>query len=258
MDSNENRNSLEIDIKRLFSLLVNRLWVILLVGVLLATLAVGYAYMFITPTYAASVQLYVNNTYGESSPGFSSSQIMAAQDLADTYMVILKSRTVLDEVRKTTGLPYTNNQLKGMISASSVNETEVFQVSVVSTNSKHAEQIANAVAEILPGTISSVVDGSSVRVVEYAVENQQPVGPSYKRYLLLGGILGVVLSVAVIVVCDLLDTSINSEEYLTAVYGEVPLLAVIPGAESQKTGYYKGYYETPAKRQPGKQNGGAE
>lgn len=257
-DMNDNREVMEIDLKRLVRILWRRAWAIVLVAVLMAALAFSYAWFLITPQYSANVRLYVNNNYSNS-PGFSSSQIAAAQNLADTYMVILESRSIMEEVAAHTGLSYSYNQLVGMVSASAVNETEIFQVDVTCSNYKHAAQIANAIAEVLPEKITSVVEGSSVRVVDYAVENSRQVSPNYQRYAMLGAVLGVVLSAALIIVMDLMDTSINSEEYLTAVYHQLPLLAVIPDAQqSGSSSYYKGYYEAETRKQPSKKDGGEQ
>lgn len=257
----KNNREIEIDLKRLFLVLWSRVWIILVVTVLFAAVAFSYAWFFITPTYSASAQLYVNNNYVDS-PGFSSSQLMAAQQLADTYMVILESRNVLDDVVEQTELGYTYSQIKSMVTADAVNETEVFKVTVTCANYKHAAVIANAIADVLPDKIAAVVEGSSVRVVDYAVENPNPVGPNYEIYCLLGAAIGFVLSAIVIIIADLMDTTINSEDYLNQVYSKLPLLAVIPGAENPKTpykGYYKGYYESEQKRrQPVKKSGGAQ
>lgn len=250
----KNEKEIEIDLRRLMLVLWSRAWVIVLVSVLFAAVAFSYAWFFITPTYSASAQLYVNNNYVDS-PGFSSSQIAAAQDLADTYMVILESRNVLEDVAEQTGLGYSYGQLKGMVSTEAVNETEVFQITVTCAQYKHAAIIANAIADVLPDKIAAVVDGSSVRVVDRAVENPNPVGPSYQKYLVLGAVIGVAFSVAVIILADLMDTTINSEDYLAQVYKKIPLLAVVPGGEGSKSGHYKGYYESAPR---GKKSGGAK
>lgn len=260
---NENKGNIEIDLKRLLLTLARHIWVILLVGIVLAALLFSYAAFMITPMYSASVQLYVNNTYGINSPGFSSSQLQAAQSLASTYMVFLESRDVLEAVAQEAGLGYTAGQINGMISSSAVNETEVFRVVVTCANYKHAAVIANAVAEVLPGKISAFVEGSSVVVVEHAVENPNPVSPNTQRYAAIGFLVGCVITALIVVVLDLTDTSITSEEYLAAKYEDLPLLAVIPDAESPKSGshykgYYKGSYESQSKKPPMASNGGAK
>lgn len=257
MEKYDNRETIEIDLKRLLSVLWSRAWIILLVSALAGGLSYGYARFFIAPTYAASTRLYVNNNYVDS-PGFSSSQITAAQDLANTYMVILESRSVLEKVRDKTNLGYTYGQLKGMISAYSVDETEVFEVKVTCGDYRHAAVIANAVADVLPDKIATVVEGSSVRVVDYAVENSNPVGPNYQSFLLLGAVSGFSLCAMILTVLELLDTTIYSEEYLVQTYEALPLLTVIPGTGSARSGYYKGYYEMPHNKRSSSKRGGVK
>ena len=255
MEMNEKKETVELDLRRLLRALWQRAWLILLCGILCGSIAFGYAWFFLSPTYAANIKIYVNNQYGES-PGFSSSQMAAAQELAYTYMVIMESQKVLDAVIEKTDVPYSFHQLQKMITAESINATEVFQVSVVSYDYKHATQIANGIAAVLPEQLPAIVDGSSVRVVEYAEENPTPIGPNYRTYLALGAIFGMVLAAAVVIAITLLDTTIDNEEYLTQAYSTVPLLAVIPGAEGSKYGGYKGYgykgyYESEQKRHGG-------
>lgn len=267
---NKEKDGIEIDLKRLLTAVLYRWWIILLATILCGTAAFSYAWFGLTPTYAATVQLYVNNNYVDS-PGYSSAQITAAKDLADTYMVILESRNVLDVISEKTGGAYSYNKLKSMVSASAINETEVFQVKVTGTNYKDVAIIANYIADVLPEKITAIVEGSSVRVVDYAVENPNPVGPNYEKYVMLGAAAGLVLSMAMVILADVTDTTIKSEEYLIQAYSKLPLLAVIPGAESSggygKKGYYRGYYrgyyqaeqkkeEKPQQEQKKKKQGG--
>lgn len=237
----ERSEAIEIDLKRLFLVLLNKAWIILLVGILCAGLLLSYTYFFVTPQYSANIKLYVNNTYGTNAPGYSASQLQAAQSLANTYMVILRSRTVLNEVAETTGLPYTNKQLENMISSSAVEDTEVFQVKVVCENYLHAAEIANAIADILPARIAATVDGSSVRVVDYAIPSAARVSPSYTKTAVLGALAGMVLSAALFVILELTNDAIFTEDYLARTYSDIPLLAVVPDAQPVKSAKYKYY-----------------
>ena len=255
METKINRESMETDIMQTVLYVLQRIWIVLLSGAVLAASFLGYAWFGIAPTYSASTQFYVNNTYDGTS-GFSSSQMAAALELANTYMVILQSRDVLNVVAERSGLHYSGEQLKGMISTASVNSTEVFEVTVTCTDYKHAAILANTISDVFPEALTSVVDVSSVRVVEYAIEEPDPVGPSYVSYFLIGGVAGVFLAVAVLVLIRRLDTTIRTEEYLAFAYERYPVLAVIPGAQNPKGSYYKGYYESQQK-QPARKNGGA-
>ena len=262
---NETRDRIEIDLRRMFVVLLTRAWNIILTGILVATGAFCYGKFAVTPTYSASVQMYVNNNYPES-PGYSSSQLMAAQELADTYMVIIRSRNMLEKVKEDikaeAGIEYSVASLKGMITTSSVNETEIFQVTVTCNNFQHAATIANSIAKILPEHSPTIIEYCSVTVVETAQANPNRVAPSLTKYALIGMFVGCIFSAAIFVLLELMDTTIHSEEYLATVYKEYPLLAVVPGAESSKNGYYRGYYRgyyTADKKAPqNPQNGGAK
>lgn len=243
-----------IDLREVGKALYSRAWLIGIVTVLAAALLLAIAVFLVEPTYSASVQLYVNNN--AESNIISSSQVAAAQALADTYIVILESRSVLTDVQKQTQLPYSYKALKKMVDGVAVNGTEVIQVTVTCTDYVHAAQIANAIAQVMPDKIAAVVQGSSVRVVDYAVEDPNPVGPNHLSYLVLGAFLGMVLSAACVIIGELSDTSIHSEEYLSEVYGNIPLLAVVPGMDSEKSGG-KGYYEAKPRELPKKMTGGA-
>lgn len=243
---NENEDYLEIDLKQIFYILWNRAWIIVSAGIVAAAIAFGWTYFFVTPLYQSSTTLYVNNiNINSNATGYSSTQLQAAQGLASTYMVILESKSVIDEVIEQTELPYTYEQVKSMVSASSVNETEIFKVVVTNPDPTIAADIANAIADILPGKIAGIVEGSSVRVVDYADVATNRSYPSYKKNTAIGMLIGLVVSAGIIVLIHLLSESITSEEYLTRTYPEIPLLAVIPDAASTKsTKYYKSYYGT--------------
>jgi len=266
------RANVEIDLKRLCLSLARRAWLILLTGLLVGGLSYGYAASFVQKAYAAEVRMYVNNTYGSGTVGFSSSQMSAAQSLAYTYMVILDSYDVLDEVADVAvedygaSKTYSVDELRTMIKTEAIAETEVFRVVVTSANKKDAVRIANAVKDVLPETVNDVVNGESSNFESDAAplvslqqaEYKGKVKPDEQRCGTVGAVIGAIVAIIAIVIRDVLDTSINTEEYLTDVYGDIPLLAVIPDAENPKSGSgYKGYYES-QKKPPVQKKGGTK
>ena len=114
-----------------------------------------------------------------------------------------------------------------MIEAGAVNETEVFSIEVTSADPEEAERIANCVAEVLPDRIAEIVEGSSVKIVDYAIVPSEKSSPSISRYTLLGILLGAVASCGVIVLLYLFDEQIRDEDYVRDTF-QLPLLAAIP------------------------------
>lgn len=223
-----------IDFKRIFSALWQRIWAIILVGIICAGIAFGYTKFMVTPMYTSRTLMYVNNndlSVGGSSFSISASNLAAAQSLVETYMVILNTRLTLNEVIDVSGVDYTYEQLSGMIDAKAINETEIFSVEVTSPNPKEAELIANTIGVVLPGRIAAVVEGSSVRVVDYAVEPAGPSSPSMTKNVAIGAFIGVLIVSAIIIVIEMMDELIHGSDYLMQNY-DIPILAVIPELES--------------------------
>lgn len=242
MNKMEN-GELEIDLLKLLQALWRKAWVIVLVTAIAGGAVFAATAVFIRPKYRAEALMYVNSSnisVGGTKVSISQSELTAAQTLVDTYIVILNTRTTLEDVIAQTEVSYTYEQLKDMITAEAVNGTEVFSIQVVSTSPAEAEKLANAIAQILPEKIASIVEGSSARIVDYAVVPAEKDSPSLVRNTAVGMILGFVLICAVIVVQELMDDLIHDADYLNQTY-DIPVLAVIPDLLSTKSSndYYK-------------------
>ena len=232
------RDMIEIDLLKLVLILWRKAWAIILAMIVVGGIAFGVTYNFIEPTYQASVKVYVNNT-NPNSTITTQSDVYLQRTLVETYIVTLKSRTTLNEVIKQANLDYDFEELSGMISAAAVDNTEVFEVNVVSEDAKEAAEIANTIAEVLPERISEIVENSSVKILDYAIINETPVSPSYVKNVIIGALAGAVVAVALIFLQFVLDNKIHSEEYLIEHY-KYPILAVIPDlTASSKNKYYK-------------------
>jgi len=128
-----------------------------------------------------------------------------------------------------------------MISAESVNGTEVFRVTVTSEDPYDSAKIANCIAEVLPKRISEIIEGSSMKVVDSAVVNLEKVAPSITKYTAMGGVLGILISFVIIVIMAIADDTIHDEDYILQNY-EYPILAKVPdlfASDSKGYAYYK-------------------
>ena len=243
----KNDDIIELDLKQLVLALWKKIWLIAIATLICGLVAFFVTKFAMTPMYSADVKIYVNNSsisLGSTSVSISSSELTTAQSLVSTYIVILQSRTMLDDVIAQAELPYTTTQLSKMITASAINSTEIFQITVINPDPNMAELIANTIADVLPDKIATVVDGSSVRIVDFAIEPVAPYSPSYTQNIVLGLLIGFILSCIFVVLVTIFDETINSEDILTQEF-DIPILAIIPKVteDSNKDGYGEGYYK---------------
>ena len=115
IDRNE---EIEIDIQRLFSILWDKLWLILVAAVTGALATFLVTFFMITPKYESSAMFYVNNnslSVGDASFSISSSDITASKSLVDSYIVILQTRETLNDVMDYAGVDYSYESIKKML-----------------------------------------------------------------------------------------------------------------------------------------------
>ncbi len=177
----QKNDEIEIDLGRVLRAVLDRAWVVAIVTVLCAAIAFAGTFFFITPQYEASAKFYVNNSslsVGDASFSISSGDLSTSRNLVDSYIVILNTRETLNDVIDYAGVNRSYREVRDMITAAAVNETEIFEVAVTSPNPNEAEQIANAIAYILPKRIGTIIDGTSAKVVEAAVVPSSPSSPS--------------------------------------------------------------------------------
>ncbi len=249
MEKNQasNRDYYTIDMMHIVRSIWQRVWIIILAGILSAVAAFGISTFAIKPDYSASILLYVNNSsfsVGNTSLNISASQITAAQSLVKTYTVLLKNRTTLERVAQKANVNYTYREMQDMISAGSANDTEVMSVTVKGKNPYEVAQIANTIAEVLPVRISEIIDGASMEVVDSAIPNTQKIAPSITKNTAIGMLLGVLIVTLVIAIMAMMDDTIHDEEYILQNY-DYPILAKIPNlaeSHSKGRGYAYGYY----------------
>lgn len=244
-EQEKNNGFLEVSMWRLLNEVLKKAWVVGMVAVVGAVLAFLISAFVITPKYESSAMFYVNNSnfsLGDTSVSITSSDITASKSLVESYIVILDTKNSLEDVIDYAGVNRTYKEVREMLSAEAVNETEIFEVTVTSEDPEEAEQIAEAISYILPKRISSIIEGTSAKIVDTAVRPSAPSSPNIMTSTLLGFLLGFVIAVAAIVFYELFDVTIRTEEDVTTSCSH-PILASVPNMAAPGKGshYYSGY-----------------
>lgn len=242
----EQNDYAEIDLLALMRAVLKRAWIVILATLLLGVMAYGYAAMFVKPVYTSQAQMLVLSSSTVSGDGRTptSAELYAAQQLATAYMIILRSTPTMERVIEKVGLTISPEALKGMVKTQSVQDTEIFQVTVTASSPQLAKDIADAIVEVFPERIREAYPGSVLNAVERPSLPKGPSAPNKRYYALVGAFLGFAMSCLVVILLDINDDVISSTDYLTKNY-DIPILSVIPDlADSSDSGYgyHYGYY----------------
>lgn len=246
----EQQENLGVDLHRALGVLWKKAALILIVSVIGAVAALVLTALMVTPQYEATAMFYVNNSaesLENSAQSISSSDISAGKSLVESYLVILNTNATLEEIIQVAGVDYDVQTLRDKITAGSVNSTAIFSVTVESSSPERAAKVAAAIAQVLPGRIAGIIEGSSAIVVDFPVVPKKPSSPSYIQSAMIGFIFAFVLAVGVILMREIFDVTIRTEEDIqrTCAY---PVLAHVP--DMTQPDKHKAY-GLPVKKAPG-------
>lgn len=218
-----------IDLLEVLEIVRQHILVVILVTVLAAAAGFGVSRFLMVPQYEASALMIVN-TRQDATANVTSDQINSATKLVSTYSIIIKSDTVLQQIINNLGLSLTYPQLQDRVTVSAVDDTQVMQITVRSDNPEWARQVCEQITLISPDVILESVEAGSVKLISQAAANPDPVSPNVMRNTAVAGLLGLVLTLGVIILREMLDNKIKSEDDVRK-YLELPVIGVIPDYE---------------------------
>ncbi len=227
-----------IDLMYLFRILKKHLLFVILVGVICAAAAFVLSEFVMTKKYESKALLYVENSQ-QTSESVNINDINAAQKLVNTCQIIFKSGTVMDNLIANLDLPYTKEELDKMITATSVNSTEVMQLVVESTDPQEAERIVNELVRLSNIEFLRVIKSGSLEVIDYGEIDIRPSFPNVTLITAAGLLLGLVAAYIIVFVNDMLDVVVKHDDNLAKLYG-IPVFAEITdfmSANESKYGY---------------------
>ena len=221
-----NNEEIEIDLFEVLILLVNKAWLIILVGILTATIGFVLSAFFIDPIYKSTTKIYIQNKQQENVVTYAEMQV--GIQLTKDYGELITSRMVLEKVIQDMGLEDMSYEtLLSKVQVTNPEDTRIMTITVTDTEPMMAMEIANCIRETASEHIKSVMDIEAVNVAETANLPTKKAGPSVMKYTLLGGCIGAFLVIAIVLLLFFLDDTIKSSDDVERYLG-LSTLALIP------------------------------
>ena len=215
----------------ILKIVMKRVWAVVIAAMLCGAIALVYCQMLATPTYeakasvigsngsvAADLEFEVNN--GDAT--VESSDLAASIALTDTYVVMLtKMPTESDQfVSALTEEDLLEQYKNSKVEITAREDTLIIDISVISTDPKAAQQIANIYAECSSDFVADYNIGM-IKTLSKARDTQQ-VSPKTLITVALAAILGAAVVAFFVIYIELSDRTINGEEDVRANY-DIPI-----------------------------------
>ena len=179
--------------------------------------------------YEASVNMIVN-TRTEIVGVVTSDSISSAQDLVDTYAIIIKSNKVLNQVIEQLSLKMSYEELSEKISVDPIRNTQVMKIAAQCSDANQALMIVQTISEIAPAIVADAVEAGSCKVVSDVYTTGRPVSPNTLKNIFMGAALAFVLVCAAVILQELFNDYVLDETDLEKKLG-LTVIGVIPDVE---------------------------
>ena len=218
------------DLLRMFLQHIKLIIIITLLGGVVAFLYVSY---MVTPMYSTSALILVQNgnsmdsSYSSSNSGLSGDKVNM-QDINSSVMLANTCSTLFT----------VDPQMKSIISGASISinvieDSYFLRINSTSSDPHTAANIANLVANTAPEVFKKYFkDAGKVDTVEEAAVPSSPSSPNKSRYVIIGLLIGLVLSLGISFLLEIVDTTIKPGDDQYKQY-EIPVFAEIVDFESE-------------------------
>lgn len=220
-----NNEEVEIDLRQIFSVILSKIVVIILVGAIFGLVALIGSKMLIKPTYESTTSLYVLNRQSQGTTTYS--DLQSSTQLTQDYIVLVTSRSVTEKVISELKLDMTNEELVKMINVNTPTNTRVLEITVSSHDQKQAKEIADKVADVSADSIGQIMQTDKVTRIDAAQLPEKPVSPDVVKNGIIAVLLGIIIATAVVIVRFVMNDRINTSEDIEKYLG-ISTLALIP------------------------------
>ena len=221
----------QITIADLLKIFLAHIKLIILITIVGGGLAFLYVTYMVTPIYSTSSLVLVQNSTSFDS-GIGSGQggndgrvnmndISSSVTLANTCATLFKVAP----------------EMKGVIAGANVKiepveDSYFLRVTAASSDPHTAANVANSVADKAHDVYNKYFDAGKAEAVEYADVPSRPSSPNKPRYVLIGLLAGLVLSLVISFLLEIIDTTIKPGDDLYKQY-EIPVFAEIIDFETE-------------------------
>jgi len=230
----------ELDLKELLSMFWEKKVAIIVVTLIFMIIGILYTVLFTTPMYSSSTTLVLVSSGGnavnnQAGSAITTTDITMNSKLVSTYSVLIKSDNVVRQVISNLKLNLNEGYVKKNIKVTSEEDTEVIKITVTNEDPKTAAKIANEIVPVFTTLVKDTYKIENVQVIDKAEVDNTPSNINHTKDVVIFMFIGIVISVAYVLIINMLDTTIKSADDIEKEF-KVHVLAEIPLYETEENG----------------------
>ncbi|MGY4105414.1 YveK family protein [Ignavigranum ruoffiae] len=211
----------ELSLLELFKVLKKHIFMILISMILGAGLSSAFMIFFVDEIYKSEAQLIVNqnSNIDKEVAAVQYNDLQTSISLINTYSDIIKSQSLLQEVSNSLNNEISVPALRQNLTVEQSPDSQSFMIKANLGSPDLAQRVVATVTEKFIDVLPKIYQDNTtnVYVLSDASYNSDRVSPSLFRYIVIGAILGLLLSLIMVFIREINDNTIRNEDFLMSI-----------------------------------------
>ncbi|MGL5766577.1 MAG: YveK family protein [Sarcina sp.] len=209
-------------------------WLMILSITILSTIVAGiFSFYVIKPRYQGGVKVFIGKEGGQTvaDKNYNSSDIAMYQNLLKTYAEIIRTKDLAKDAVNGMGKEPTNANVGKVLTGLSVTPSEDTQILKISYQTIDKAEIVPTLTAVVNSFMmksKQLIPNGNVQVIETPQEPTSPISPNKPLNVIIGFLLGLMISIGLAFLLEYLDNTIKNKNELESILTDIPVIGVIP------------------------------
>lgn len=219
----QNEEEVEINLGELLTLLKSKYKMIIISILSCAVIAGAITVFLISKKYESNANIYPKPEVTEGSVDYT--QINANNLMVNNYIEMLKGNNIQSQVAENLGI--TTAQVSSSVSISNQTNTQIIHISATTTDPQLSKDIVDGLVSVFKKEAKDTLNINNISTIDSAQMATSPVSPNLKMNLIIGALIGALISIGYLFIKFMLDTHIHNKDEAEKYLG-IPCLGSIP------------------------------
>jgi len=219
---------LTLDLRDIFHIIRKRMKMIILITLACTLVSAVVSFYLIKPTYEANTSIIVGKPQGTDVSQTEYNDVLLYQKLIQTYQEIATSRIVADQTANILGNAYTAEEIQKAVTVTPQTDTQILDIKAKNGDPVEAAKMSSAVSKAFIEQSKTVFPtGGDIQVMDTAIVPVSPVSPNKKMNIAIAFLIGLMGSMGLAFVLEMMDRTIKTEDEVERYIG-APIIGMIP------------------------------
>lgn len=215
-----------IKIEDIIKMLKRRWKMIVSITIILTISSIIMGFYIITPKYEASTKVFIGKENSNDTK-YSDNDVNMYQKLLKTYAEVIATNNLVERAINKEGLNITSEGVLKGLTVTPRNDTQILEIKYISEDKVLAKDVVDSITDEFIESSTELIPNGNVKIIEKVKMPESPVSPNKKMYVAIAFLLGLMISVGLSILLEVIDNTVNTKEQLEQILG-IPVIGAIP------------------------------